>query len=52
MAIDSVYGQDGDDLLSSNDDQGAADRLDGGSNGPQGDDCHPSKRGVVVNCER
>lgn len=49
---DKVYGQSGDDELIGDEDERAADRLDGGSNGPAGDACRPDSRDTKVGCER
>ncbi|BEL10809.1 hypothetical protein Q0Z83_090000 [Actinoplanes sichuanensis] len=50
---DRVYGGAGDDWLSGDDRPNAdADRLDGGTNGPLGDECLLFKRDTAVGCER
>ncbi|MET8152039.1 calcium-binding protein [Actinoplanes sp. NPDC049668] len=49
---DKLYGGAGDDWLDGDDLPEVADRLDGGANGPLGDECLPSRHDTVVGCER
>lgn len=49
---DQLFGEAGDDYLDGMQD-GETDSLDGGDNGPAGDNCLPNSEGdTVVNCER
>ncbi|GIM98233.1 calcium-binding protein [Paractinoplanes toevensis] len=49
---DLLYGDAGDDQLFGWEQNTAADTLDGGADGPTGDECHPYSPDVAVNCER
>jgi len=49
---DSLYGDDGDDILFGQDSPESADRLDGGANAVNGDECQRGAPDTVVNCER
>lgn len=48
---DQLYGDAGDDLLFGWEEKAAADTLDGGADGVNGDECHPYSPDIAVNCE-
>jgi Ca2+-binding RTX toxin-like protein len=49
---DLLYGDAGDDWLIGYENKTATDTLDGGPNGPAGDECSPSTPDTFINCER